>query len=176
VAPDAEKIVSEALKLPAEERAELVNRLLRSLDDEEGDALDDLDCERLHAAITRSEEQFNSGQTIPSKTVLDRLRKPLTVKRSRVEFSPEAASHVEASPRGGSPTRPAAALLFADELRAAIRQRLFSAEIFASAKDIPAIGASLGSRYRGRRRRLTNPSSSATRAPWSVPPVLLQPP
>jgi hypothetical protein len=76
VAPDAEKIVSEALKLPAEERAELVDRLLRSLDDEEGDGLDDVDRERLHAAITRSEEQFNSGQAIPSKTVLDSLRKP----------------------------------------------------------------------------------------------------
>jgi hypothetical protein len=75
VAPDAEKIVSEALKLPAEERAELVDRLLRSLDDEEGDALDDDDRERLHAAITRSEEQFRSGQTIPAKTVLDRFRK-----------------------------------------------------------------------------------------------------
>jgi hypothetical protein len=75
VAPDAEKIVSEALKLPAEERAELVDRLLRSLDDEEGDVLDDVDRERLHAAIARSEEQFSSGQTIPSKTVLDRLRK-----------------------------------------------------------------------------------------------------
>ncbi len=75
MAPDAEKIVSEALKLPAEERAELVDRLLQSLDDEEGDALDDVDRERLHAAITRSEEQFRAGQTIPSKTVLDRLRK-----------------------------------------------------------------------------------------------------
>jgi hypothetical protein len=75
VAPDADKIVSEALKLPAEERAEVVDRLLRSLDDEEGDALDDVDRERLHAAIERSEEQFRSGQTIPSKTVLDRLRK-----------------------------------------------------------------------------------------------------
>ena len=75
MAPDAEKIVSEALKLPAEERAELVDRLLRSLDDEEGDALDDDDRERLHAAITRSEEQFRSGQTIPAKTVLDCFRK-----------------------------------------------------------------------------------------------------
>jgi hypothetical protein len=75
VAPDAEKIVSEALKLPAEERAELVDRLLQSLDNEEGDALDDVDRERLHAAIGRSEEQFRTGQTIPSKTVLDRLRK-----------------------------------------------------------------------------------------------------
>jgi hypothetical protein len=76
VAPDAEKIVSEALKLPAEERAELVDRLLRSLDDEEGDALDEVDRERLHTAIARSEEQFRAGQAIPSKTVLDRLRKP----------------------------------------------------------------------------------------------------
>lgn len=75
MAPDAEKIVSEALKLPAEERAELVDRLLQSLDDEEGDALDDVDGERLHAAIARSEEQFRAGQTIPAKAVLDRLRK-----------------------------------------------------------------------------------------------------
>ena len=72
--PYAEKIVSEVLKLPAEERAELVDRLLRSLDDEEGDTLDDADRERLHAAIARSEEQFLAGQTIPSETVLDRLR------------------------------------------------------------------------------------------------------
>jgi hypothetical protein len=75
VAPDAEKIVSEALKLPAEERAEVVDRLLRSLDEEEGDALDDVDRERLHAAIERSEEQYRSEQAIPSKTVLDRLLK-----------------------------------------------------------------------------------------------------
>src|SRR5258708_16366497 len=40
---DAEKIVSEALKLSAEERAELVDRLLRSLDDAEADALDEID-------------------------------------------------------------------------------------------------------------------------------------
>ena len=75
MAPDAEKILSEALKVPAEERAELVDRLLRSLDDEEGDALDDADRERLHEAIGRSEEQFRAGQAIPSKTILDRLRK-----------------------------------------------------------------------------------------------------
>ena len=51
MAPDAEKIVSEALRLPAEERAELVDRLLQSLDNEEGDARDDIARERLHAAI-----------------------------------------------------------------------------------------------------------------------------
>ena len=75
MAPDAEKIVSEALKLPAEQRAEVVGRLLRSLDDEEGAQLDDDDRERLHAAIARSDEQYGKGLAIPSKTVVDRLRK-----------------------------------------------------------------------------------------------------
>jgi hypothetical protein len=75
VAPDAEKLVSEALKLPAEERVELVDRLLKSLDDEEGDALEDEDRERLHAAISRSEEQFRAGQAVPAQAVLDALRK-----------------------------------------------------------------------------------------------------
>jgi hypothetical protein len=75
VAPDAEKILSEALKLPAEERVEVVDRLLRSLDDEEGDALDDEDRQRPHQAISRSEEQFRSGESIPADAVLARLRK-----------------------------------------------------------------------------------------------------
>ena len=75
MAPDAEKILSEALKLPAEERVEVVDGLLRSLDDEEGDGLDDVDRERLHDAISRSEEQFRSGESVPAKTVLDGLRK-----------------------------------------------------------------------------------------------------
>jgi hypothetical protein len=75
VAPDAEKILSEALKLPADERVEVVARLLRSLDDEEGDTLDDVDRERLHEAIARSEEQFRSGESVPASAVLDRLRK-----------------------------------------------------------------------------------------------------
>lgn len=73
--PDAENIVYEALKLPAEERAEVVDRLLRSLGDQDVDALDYVDRGRLHAAIEQSEEQFHSGQTVPSKTVSDRLRK-----------------------------------------------------------------------------------------------------
>ncbi len=75
MAPDAEKLVSEALKLPAEERVELIDRLLKSLDDEEGDALEEEDRERLHAAIGRSEEQFRSGQGVPAKAVLDAIRK-----------------------------------------------------------------------------------------------------
>lgn len=73
--PDAEKIVTEALKLPAEERVDLVDRLLRSLDDEEGDALDDDDRERLHAAIARSDEEFRAGKAMPSKIALERIRK-----------------------------------------------------------------------------------------------------
>lgn len=51
----------------------MVDRLLRSLDEEEGEALDDVDRERLHAAIARSEEQLRAGQAIPSKTVLRRV-------------------------------------------------------------------------------------------------------
>ena len=75
MASDAEKIVSEALKLPPEQRIDLVDRLLRSLDDEEGDALDADDRERLHAAIAKSDEQFRAGEAVSSKSVLDRLRK-----------------------------------------------------------------------------------------------------
>jgi hypothetical protein len=63
------------LKLPAEERVELVDRLLKSLDDEEGDELEDDDRERLNAAIGRSEEQFLAGHAVPAKAVLDALRK-----------------------------------------------------------------------------------------------------
>jgi len=72
---NAEKVLAEALKLQREERTEVVDRLLRSLDDEEGDELDDDDRERLHAAIARSEDQFRAGEGVPAKAVLDRLTK-----------------------------------------------------------------------------------------------------
>jgi hypothetical protein len=67
VAPDAEKPVSDALKLPAEERAAVVDRLLKKDEDE--------DRELLHPAIARSEEQFLAGPTMPAKAVLDALSK-----------------------------------------------------------------------------------------------------
>ena len=76
VAPDAQKILAEALKLSVEQRTEVVDLLLRSLDDEEGDDLDADDRERLHAAIGRSDEEFRTGRGIPAEIVLDRLRKP----------------------------------------------------------------------------------------------------
>ena len=72
---NAEKVLAEALKLRREERTEVVDRLLRSLDEEEGDELDAEDRERLHAAIARSEDQFRAGEGVPAKAVLDRLTK-----------------------------------------------------------------------------------------------------
>jgi plasmid stabilization system protein ParE len=44
------------------------------------------------------------------------------VKRYRIEFSPEAVSHVDSIAAWWAANRPAAPLLFAEELRAALRQ------------------------------------------------------
>jgi hypothetical protein len=41
---------------------------------DEGDALDDADRERLHAALRRSAEQFQAGHGIPAEQALARLR------------------------------------------------------------------------------------------------------
>ena len=72
---NAERILAEALKLRREERTEVVDSLLRSLDEEEGDELDDEDRGQLHAAIARSDDQFRSGAGVPAEVVLDRLSK-----------------------------------------------------------------------------------------------------
>jgi hypothetical protein len=71
---NTEQVLAAALKLPREERAAVVDELLRSLDDAD-DLLDAGDRELLHAAITRSDEQFRAGQGIPAEVVLDRLNK-----------------------------------------------------------------------------------------------------
>lgn len=68
----AAKLVEEALKLPPDERAEVIEELVRSLDD--GDDLDDEDRARLHTALRESEAEFAAGQGIPAADVLDRLR------------------------------------------------------------------------------------------------------
>ena len=71
MAPNAERVLAEALELPADERAELIEGLVRSLD--EGDVLEEADRARLHEALYRSEQQFRDGQGIPADVVLDRL-------------------------------------------------------------------------------------------------------
>jgi len=72
MAPDAAKVVADALKLSPDERAEVIEELVRSLD--QGDDLDDEDRARLHAALRRSDEEFRAGPGIPAAEVVDRLR------------------------------------------------------------------------------------------------------
>ena len=72
--PGTQQVLDAALKLPREERAVVVDELLRSLDDAE-DLLDAEDRALLHAAIVRSDEQFRAGQGIPAEQVLERLSK-----------------------------------------------------------------------------------------------------
>jgi hypothetical protein len=74
MAPDAARVLQEALKLPPDQRAQVIEELVRSLD--EGDDLDDEDRARLHAALRQSDEEFKAGKGIPAAEVLDRLRRP----------------------------------------------------------------------------------------------------
>ncbi len=67
------KIVADALELPVEERAEVIEALVRSLD--AGDDLDDADRRRLHEALTRSDEQLRAGEGISAAEVLALLPK-----------------------------------------------------------------------------------------------------
>jgi len=73
MAPRAAKVVAEALRLPPDERAQVVDELLRSLDEGDDDLEDD-DRARLHAALRQSDEEFKAGLGIPAAVVLDRLR------------------------------------------------------------------------------------------------------
>jgi hypothetical protein len=72
MAPEVAKLVAAALALPEEQRAEVIDALVSSLDG--GDDLDDDDRERLHEALRRSDEQFRAGQGIPAEQILARLR------------------------------------------------------------------------------------------------------
>jgi hypothetical protein len=76
MAPAAQKVLAEALKLAPEDRAEVASQLLRSLDEEEDQEQPPEERARLHLAIARSDEQFQQGQGIPADVVLERLRKP----------------------------------------------------------------------------------------------------
>ena len=76
MAPAAQKVLAEALKLAPEDRAEVATQLLRSLDEEEDQELPPEERARLHEAISRSDEQFRQGRGIPADRVLERVRKP----------------------------------------------------------------------------------------------------
>lgn len=73
MASDASKLLAEALALPADERAEMVDALLRSLDD--GDDLDEADRKQLHEALLLSDQQLRAGERIPASDVLAALAK-----------------------------------------------------------------------------------------------------
>lgn len=73
MAPEASKVVAAALALSADERAEVIEALVQSLDS--GDELDDDDRARLHESLARSDGQFQAGEAVPAEAVLDRLRK-----------------------------------------------------------------------------------------------------
>ena len=64
---DGRLILDEPVDLPEGTEVELV-----PVDD--GDDLDDADRARLHAAITRSAQQFRSGRSIPAEKVLKLLK------------------------------------------------------------------------------------------------------
>ena len=64
---DGRLILDEPIDLPEGTEVELVPA-------NDGDDLDDADRARLHAAITRSAEQFRSGRSIPADKVLELLK------------------------------------------------------------------------------------------------------
>ena len=64
---DGRLILDEPIDLPEGTEVELVPA-------NDGDDLDDADRARLHAAITRSAEQFRSGRSIPAEKVLELLK------------------------------------------------------------------------------------------------------
>jgi hypothetical protein len=70
----AKQVITDALRLPREERSAVIDELMRSLDDDD-DALEPADREQLDAAIARSQEQLRAGQGIPMEVVLAGLAK-----------------------------------------------------------------------------------------------------
>jgi hypothetical protein len=68
----AKQVITDALRLPREERAALVDELMRSLDDEDAEPVDRA---QLDAALARSQEQFRAGQGVPMDVVLAGLAK-----------------------------------------------------------------------------------------------------
>lgn len=72
--PDAAKLLEQALKLSPEERSEVADGLLRSLDDDTDD-LDDEERARLHHALAASEDDFAAGDYRDASDVISDLRR-----------------------------------------------------------------------------------------------------
>jgi len=75
--PDPQRLLDEALKLPTSARAELVGRLLETLDDEVDEGVE----EAWEAEIARRTEELDQGKvtTVPWAEV----RRELNARRSR---------------------------------------------------------------------------------------------
>jgi len=71
---DREAVITDALRLPREERSAVIDELMRSLDDDEA-PLDPAEREPLDAALARSQAQFRAGQGIRMDVVLAELAK-----------------------------------------------------------------------------------------------------
>jgi hypothetical protein len=65
-------LLQQLLALDESERVEIAHALLESVD--EGDGATDADREKLHAALERSIEQADAGQTVPFDDVIASLR------------------------------------------------------------------------------------------------------
>jgi hypothetical protein len=70
----AKQVITDALRLPREERSAVIDELMRSLDDDEA-PMDPAEREQLDAALARSQAQFRAGQGIPMDVVLAELAK-----------------------------------------------------------------------------------------------------
>jgi putative addiction module component (TIGR02574 family) len=69
-----EAVLQQVLKMPVEERAELVERLIDSLDDDEVE-LSSEQLAQLDEAIAEADRAAERGELIPAEDVLARMRR-----------------------------------------------------------------------------------------------------
>lgn len=122
MAPDAERLIAEALKLKVEERADLVDRLLRTLDEEESGELDAEDRIRLNAALDSIGAAIQRRPYRACARSCRQTAQTQAVNRYRVVFSEQAVKHVEAIDTWWRLNRASAPDAFADELAASVRR------------------------------------------------------
>jgi hypothetical protein len=73
MAGKSEHRLDELLRLPRDQRLELAEALVESLDDD----LDEDERQRLHAALDEAQADIQAGRTRPAAEVLDDLRRDL---------------------------------------------------------------------------------------------------